>query len=56
MPHPLGDLEVRLERTGEVGLRAEVTLPAGLTGVFRWGGREVPLRPGHQEVEVGEDS
>lgn len=52
VPHPLGDIEVRLERTGDEGLRAEVTLPVGLTGVFEWGGREVRLRPGHQQLEL----
>ena len=52
VPHPLGDIEVRLERTEDEGLRAEVTLPVGLTGVFEWGGREVRLRPGHQQLEL----
>lgn len=48
--HPAGDIEVRLERAGE-GVRGEVVLPEGLTGVFRWRGREVPLRAGRQPVE-----
>jgi hypothetical protein len=52
VPHPLGDIEVRLARTGRAGLRAEVTLPPGLTGVLEWDGREVPLRPGHQTLEL----
>jgi hypothetical protein len=51
LPHPLGDIEVRLQRVGEGGLRADVTLPPGLDGVFRWAGREQPLRPGRQQLE-----
>jgi hypothetical protein len=53
MPHPLGDIDVRLERSDEVGLRGEVTLPPGLTGVFEWKGRELALRPGRQEIDLG---
>jgi hypothetical protein len=50
VPHPLGAIEVRLIRTGDSGLRAEVTLPNGLTGVMNWGGREVVLRSGRQNL------
>jgi hypothetical protein len=50
MPHPLGDIEVRLERSGDQGLRGEVTLPPGLSGTFEWKGRQLPLRPGRQEI------
>jgi len=50
MPHPLGDIVVRLERSGDQGLRGEVTLPPGLSGVFEWNGRKRPLRPGRQEI------
>ena len=50
MPHPLGDIVVRLERSADQGLRGEVTLPPGLSGVFEWNGRKQPLRPGRQEI------
>jgi hypothetical protein len=50
LPHPLGDIDVRLERSGDHGLRGEVTLPPGLSGVFEWKGRKLPLRPGRQEI------
>ena len=50
MPHPLGDIDVRLERSGELGLRGEVTLPPGLAGAFEWNGKTLQLRPGRQEV------
>jgi hypothetical protein len=50
VPHPRGEIVVRLARTGGGGLRGEVTLPEGLTGVLAWGGKETALRAGRQEV------
>jgi hypothetical protein len=32
---------VRLVRTEGGGLRGEITLPEGLTGVFEWGGKTI---------------
>ncbi|WP_025414468.1 family 78 glycoside hydrolase catalytic domain [Gemmatirosa kalamazoonensis] len=52
VPHPLGDVEVRLERVGATGVRGEVTLPAGLSGTFVWRGREAPLHAGRQEIRL----
>jgi hypothetical protein len=51
VPHPRGDILVELVRSGEKGLRAQVTLPAGLSGVFEWDGRTRPLHPGPQTFE-----
>jgi alpha-L-rhamnosidase len=48
VPHPVGDIDVRLERRGARGIRAEVTLPAGISGRFLWDGHSVVLRPGRQ--------
>jgi hypothetical protein len=50
VPHPRGDIDVAVTRTGADGVRAEVTLPAGVDGVFEWRGRRVPLRAGRQTV------
>jgi hypothetical protein len=50
IPHPLGDIEVALERVGADGVRGVVTLPAGLSGTFEWGGKRIPIRAGRQEV------
>jgi hypothetical protein len=50
VPHPLGTIVVRLVRTEGGGLHADVTLPAGLTGVLVWRGKETALRPGRQEL------
>jgi alpha-L-rhamnosidase len=52
IPHPLGDIEVKIARTGEHSAQVAVTLPPGLTGVFDWSGREVRLRAGAQEFDV----
>jgi alpha-L-rhamnosidase len=54
VPHPLGDIDVQLARVGERGVRAEITLPAGLTGTFAWQGREVPLHAGRQQLTLPE--
>jgi alpha-L-rhamnosidase len=48
--HPAGDVDVSIERVGESGIRARVTLPPGVTGTFEWNGRRVPLHPGSQEI------
>jgi hypothetical protein len=45
IPHPRGEISVTLERTG-IRLRAEITLPAGVSGEFSWKGTERPLVPG----------
>ena len=50
VPHPLGEIVVRLTRTAGGGLRGEVTLPQGLEGMLEWGGKETALRPGRQEL------
>jgi hypothetical protein len=52
VPHPRGEIEVRLTRTGASGVRAVVTLPVGVSGSFEWRGRRVPLRSGRQEVAL----
>jgi hypothetical protein len=48
--HPLGDIDVSLVRVGRAGLRGTVTLPPGVTGVFEWGGRRVPIHGGRQDL------
>lgn len=51
MPHPSGEISMRLERTGETGLRGEVSLPPGVGGTFVWRGRTVELRSGTQRID-----
>jgi alpha-L-rhamnosidase len=50
VPHPFGAIVLRLARTQGGGLRGEVTLPDGLAGVLEWGGKQIALRPGRQEL------
>ena len=50
VPHPRGDIDVSLTRSGAGGLSGEVIIPNGLTGVFEWQGRSIPLRAGRQTI------
>lgn len=52
VPHPHGGIVVRLTRSGRDTLRAEVTLPPGVSGTLRWRGHDVGLRPGLQRLTV----
>lgn len=52
MPHEKGLIEVRLDSVAGEGVRANITLPDGLTGTFVWGGNEVALRSGTQEINL----
>jgi len=45
IPHPKGEIAVRLERTPN-GLRADITLPPGVAGDFSWRGAHRSLGPG----------
>jgi len=51
IPHPKGEISVRLERTGRA-LRADVSLPAGVSGEFSWMGVRRPLAPGANAFTV----
>ena len=50
VPHPLGDIDVKLVREDTRGLNAEITLPRGLSGLFEWQGRRRPLHEGRQII------
>ena len=52
VPHPSGDIDVQLVREGANGVRADITLPRGLTGTFEWNGRRVPLHSGQQALRM----
>lgn len=51
IPTPRGEVAVRYRREG-AALRAEVTLPPGVTGTLTWGGRSAALRAGSQSVQL----
>lgn len=52
MPHPLGAIDVALQRQGESGIKAVVTLPEGLTGTFTWQGQSVALNGGENTLTL----
>ena len=51
LPHPRGDITVAYQREG-VHLKADVTLPAGLSGSFVWQGKSTPLHAGRQHLSL----
>ena len=55
VPHPRGDIDVQFTRVGRTGLRALITLPAGLSGELVWEGRRRSLHEGRQELTVQPD-
>ena len=52
MPHPLGMIDVRLQKKNETGIVGQIILPKGLTGQFIWRGQTVVLTEGVQKVEL----
>ncbi len=52
MPHPLGEIKLRLQRTGKTGIKGSITLPQGLTGRFLWNGKSIYLKSGRQAVNI----
>jgi hypothetical protein len=49
MPHPKGEIEVQLVKSG-AKLTADVTLPTGITGEFEWAGTKRPLVAGKNHL------
>lgn len=52
MPHPKGDITVRLKRIESSGVSAEVALPEGLSGRFIWNGSITSLKEGKQNFLI----
>jgi hypothetical protein len=51
MPHPLGPIEVSLERVGASGVKGSIHLPKGLTGEFVWQGKKTVLDRSVVEID-----
>ncbi len=49
-PDPRGNVIVDLERKGKTGILGKVTLPVGMSGVFKWHGSEIALQEGEQNI------
>ncbi len=52
MPHPNGEITLQLRQMTGGGIEARVALPAGVSGVFSWGGTERALAAGTQTVAI----
>ena len=44
LPHPAGMIIFDLKRRGNDGITGEITLPEGLTGIFKWNGKTIDLK------------
>ena len=44
MPHPAGMIIFDLKRAGIQGITGQIILPEGLTGTFRWNGKDIILK------------
>jgi alpha-L-rhamnosidase len=51
MPHPDGEIAVRLERKGNTGLEADISLPSGVDGFVLWNGQKKMVKGG-QKIKV----
>jgi alpha-L-rhamnosidase len=52
MPHPDGQISVRLRRVGTHGVNGQIMLPGQLSGSFQWAGHTVALHSGRNVVSV----
>jgi hypothetical protein len=52
IPHPDGEITVRLRRQGAHGIRGDVRLPPGVSGTFVWAGSDRRLNPGSNAINV----
>jgi hypothetical protein len=52
MPHPSGRINVNYRYIGNQ-LQADVELPPGMSGTFKFQGQNTLLRPGMNELKIG---
>jgi hypothetical protein len=52
MPHPKGEISLKLSRAGEKGIIGEISLPAHTSGRFVWKDTTIQLKEGTNKVEV----
>ena len=51
MPHSNGDIIVEIKRNNKTGIKGHIILPVGLSGVFKWGEKEVKLTEGSNFID-----
>lgn len=49
MPHPNGEIKVELTKKRNK-VKGTISLPKGATGIFKWNGKEIPLKEGMQKI------
>lgn len=52
MPHPKGEIIVKLKRQGNNGISADITLSGHVKGTFSWKQREIELQSGAQYITI----
>lgn len=52
MPHPLGEIKVKLNKQGENGVKAEIYLPEDITGDFVWRNAKYNLTGGVNLIDM----
>ena len=52
IPHPDGEIVVRVDRKPGDAIESVVTLPKGVSGIFVWKGQEHPLSSGRQTIKI----
>ncbi|TAH27326.1 MAG: alpha-L-rhamnosidase [Cytophagales bacterium] len=52
IPHPNGNISVKLKKTNLDGIDAEISLPKDISGVFVWKGEKVKLNGGNQIIKI----
>ena len=55
IPHPQGNLQVKLKRKGTQGLEGEVNLPGQVSGELVWNGQKMSLKPGRQKINLKDE-
>lgn len=52
MPHPKGEIKVKLQKVKKNGVQGEIVLPRSTTGVFIWNNSKITLSEGFQKIGV----
>ena len=52
VPHPQGEITVKLKREGKDKITGVVTLPPTVTGQFIWRGKVIELKGGNQKISL----
>ncbi len=51
IPHPAGEIRMRLERVGAAGVKGLITLPPNISGNFAWNGHTLALQSGQNVIQ-----